>query len=120
MNTKQTLPRSVVHLELHLRSGTGERLLRTAAPLARAQVVRAAAGSYLAFDTGGHLGKVVECGTRRPLWLLTSRSTGSTGPPSARVSSEHSCCWNRERDRRDGAASSRALKQGSRAWEPKR
>ena len=46
---------------------------------------------------------------------LASRSTGSTGPPSARVSSEHSCCWNRERDRRDGAASSRALKQGSRA-----
>jgi predicted enzyme related to lactoylglutathione lyase len=36
----------------------------------RAQVVRAAAGSYLAFDTGGHAGGgVVECGTARPVWL---------------------------------------------------
>jgi predicted enzyme related to lactoylglutathione lyase len=36
----------------------------------RAQVVRAAAGSYLAFDTGGSLdGGIVECGTGRPLWL---------------------------------------------------
>jgi predicted enzyme related to lactoylglutathione lyase len=36
----------------------------------RTQVVRAAAGSYLALDTGAHLGGgVVECCTRRPLWL---------------------------------------------------
>jgi uncharacterized protein len=33
-------------------------------------MVRAPAGSYLAFDTGGHLGGgVVECFTGRPLWL---------------------------------------------------
>jgi len=36
----------------------------------RTEIVRAAAGSYLALDTGTHLGGgVVECGTRRPLWL---------------------------------------------------
>jgi predicted enzyme related to lactoylglutathione lyase len=63
-------PRPVVHLELH----TSDQVRASAfyAELLdwRVQVVRAAAGSYLAFDAGGHLGGgVVECSTRRALWL---------------------------------------------------
>jgi predicted enzyme related to lactoylglutathione lyase len=70
MSANQTPPRPLVHLELH----TSDQVRATAfyAQLLhwRAQVVRAAAGSYLAFDTGGHLSAgVVECGTGRPLWL---------------------------------------------------
>jgi predicted enzyme related to lactoylglutathione lyase len=70
MSANQTPPRPVVHLELHTfdqvrASAFYAELLRW-----RAQVVRAAVGSYLAFDTGGHLGAgVVECRTARPLWL---------------------------------------------------
>jgi predicted enzyme related to lactoylglutathione lyase len=59
-----------VHLELH----TPDQLRACAfyAQLLdwRPELVRAAAGSYLALDTGPYLGGgVVECGTRRPLWL---------------------------------------------------
>jgi len=70
MSPNQHLPRRVVHLELH----TPDQVRATAFYAAllhwRPKVVRAAAGSYLALDTGPHLGGgVVECGTRRPLWL---------------------------------------------------
>jgi uncharacterized protein len=70
MCANQTPPRPVVHLELH----TSDQLRATAfyAQLLHwdAQVVRTAAGSYLALDTGGQLGGgVVECRTGRPLWL---------------------------------------------------
>jgi uncharacterized protein len=70
MNAGRPPPRPVVHLELHTSDQVRaiafyEQLLNW-----RAQVVRAAAGSYLALDTGGQLGGgIVECGTRRPLWL---------------------------------------------------
>jgi predicted enzyme related to lactoylglutathione lyase len=70
MSANHTRPRPVVHLELHTSdqvraSAFYARLLHW-----RAEVVRATAGSYLAFETGGHLrGGVVECRTRRPLWL---------------------------------------------------
>jgi predicted enzyme related to lactoylglutathione lyase len=70
MSANQTRPGPVVHLELH----TSDQVRASAfyADLLhwRTQVVRAAAGSYLALDIGGHLGSgVVECCTRRPLWL---------------------------------------------------
>jgi hypothetical protein len=63
-------PRPVVHLELH----TADQVRATAfyAQLLdwRPEIVRGATGSYLALDTGPYLGGgVVECGTRRPLWL---------------------------------------------------
>jgi predicted enzyme related to lactoylglutathione lyase len=63
-------PRPVVHLELH----TSDRVRACAfyAQLLgwRPELVRAAAGSYLALDAGPHLGGgVVECRTGRPLWL---------------------------------------------------
>ena len=70
MSTKLPPPRPVVHLELH----TPDQVRASAyyAQLLdwRPELVRAAAGSYLALDTGPYLGGgVVECCTRRALWL---------------------------------------------------
>jgi predicted enzyme related to lactoylglutathione lyase len=70
VSTNHTAPRPVVHLELH----TGDRV-RASAFYARLlrwrpEVIRTASCSYLALDTGANLsGGIVECGTRRPLWL---------------------------------------------------
>ena len=64
------LPRPVVHLELHTPDQVGASAFYAELLYWRPQVVRAAAGSYLALDTGARLGGgVVECCTRRPLWL---------------------------------------------------
>jgi RNA polymerase sigma factor (sigma-70 family) len=69
MAMKLCRPQRVVHLELH----TGDlaqasafylRLLRW-----RAEEIETGRGSYLALDLGGFSGGIVECGTRRPLWL---------------------------------------------------
>jgi predicted enzyme related to lactoylglutathione lyase len=63
-------PRPVVHLELHtpdqvVASAFYARLLRW-----RPEMIRTDAGSYLAVETGASLGcGIVECGTRRSLWL---------------------------------------------------
>lgn len=62
-------PRRVVHLELHTRDQ-----MRASAFYQRVldwqpELIRASCGSYLAFDAGGFGGGIVECGTRRPLWL---------------------------------------------------
>ena len=70
MRTNQTPPYRVVHLELH----TGDRQRASAfyARLLKWQpdVIRAASSSYLALDMGGGVGGgIVECATRRPLWL---------------------------------------------------
>jgi predicted enzyme related to lactoylglutathione lyase len=60
----------IVHLELHTGDQTGAgafyaRLLRW-----RPERVEAACGSYLALGLGGGVdGGIVECATRRPLWL---------------------------------------------------
>jgi predicted enzyme related to lactoylglutathione lyase len=68
--TNDTSPRPVVHLELHTpdqvrASAFYARLLQW-----RPEVVHSTGGSYLSFDTGTGLGGgIVECGTRRPLWL---------------------------------------------------
>lgn len=70
MSANRTPPRPVVHLELH--TSDQQRASTFYAQLLhwRAQVVRAAAGAYVAFEAGGCLGGgVVECATRRPLWL---------------------------------------------------
>jgi predicted enzyme related to lactoylglutathione lyase len=70
MGTQQSAPRQVVHLELHTgdqarASAFYERLLHW-----RPEMIRASCGSYLALDAGGAFGGgIVECGTRRPLWL---------------------------------------------------
>ena len=70
MIANQLSPRPVVHLELH----TSDQIQASAfyAELVhwRPKVVRAAVGSYLTLDTGSQLGGgIVECRTRRPLWL---------------------------------------------------
>jgi predicted enzyme related to lactoylglutathione lyase len=63
-------PRPVVHLELH--TGDQKRASAFYSRLLcwRPELIRAASGSYLALELGGPLGGgIVECGTRRPLWL---------------------------------------------------
>jgi predicted enzyme related to lactoylglutathione lyase len=70
MKMNPSEPRPVVHLELH----TGDRTRASAfyAQLLRwrPELIRAPSGSYLALELGGALGGgIVECGTRRPLWL---------------------------------------------------
>ena len=60
----------VVHLELHTGDGSGagafySRLLRW-----RPERIEVPCGSYLALELGGPMGAgIVECGTRRPVWL---------------------------------------------------
>jgi predicted enzyme related to lactoylglutathione lyase len=71
MNANQTPARPVVHLELH--TGDQSRASAFYAGLLRWQpeLIRASTGcsSYLALDLGGMGGGIVECRTRRPLWL---------------------------------------------------
>jgi predicted enzyme related to lactoylglutathione lyase len=70
VNTNQPPPRPVVHLELHTPDQVRATSFYTRLLHWRPEVVRAAAGSYLALDTGSDLGGgVVECCTRQPLWL---------------------------------------------------
>jgi predicted enzyme related to lactoylglutathione lyase len=70
MDINPSAPRPVVHLELH----TGDRARASAFYVRllrwRPEFIRAASGSYLAVEVGGCIGAgIVECGTRRPLWL---------------------------------------------------
>jgi predicted enzyme related to lactoylglutathione lyase len=70
VKANQMRPRPVVHLELHTTDQVRASAFYAELLSWRPEVVRAAAGSYLALDTGAHLGGgVVECSTRRPLWL---------------------------------------------------
>jgi predicted enzyme related to lactoylglutathione lyase len=70
MSFDQSMQRSVVHLELH----TGDQAAASAF-YARVlgwtpELVEARCGSYLALELGGGLGGgIVECATKRPLWL---------------------------------------------------
>ena len=70
MDSTDPQPRPVVHLELH----TGDRARASAfyAGVLRWQPepIATRSGSYLALELGrGLCGGIVECGTRRPLWL---------------------------------------------------
>jgi predicted enzyme related to lactoylglutathione lyase len=70
MGTQQSAPGHIVHLELH----TGDQARASAFYESllhwRPEMIRASCGSYLALDAGGAFGGgIVECGTRRPLWL---------------------------------------------------
>jgi hypothetical protein len=69
--TAEQLPtRPVVHLELHTPDQVRASAFYAELLSWRSRVVRTAAGSYLALDSGAQLGGgVVECCTRRPLWL---------------------------------------------------
>jgi uncharacterized protein len=70
MSTNQTPPRRVVHLELHTGDQVRASVFYARLLQWRPEVIRAASCSYLALDTGPNLsGGIVECRTRRPLWL---------------------------------------------------
>jgi len=70
VNTNRSRPRPIVHLELHTHDQVQASAFYGELLHWRAEVVRAADGSYLALDTGARLGGgVVECCTRRALWL---------------------------------------------------
>jgi predicted enzyme related to lactoylglutathione lyase len=70
VRANQIPPRPVVHLELHTPDQVRASAFYAKLLYWRPEVLRAAAGSYLALDTGAHLGGgIVECCTRRPLWL---------------------------------------------------
>ena len=60
----------VVHLELHTGDLPEARALYTQLCGWRAERIQAASGSYLALELGdGFGGGIVECETRRPVWL---------------------------------------------------
>jgi predicted enzyme related to lactoylglutathione lyase len=70
MNKTHSGPRPVVHLELH----TGDRAAASAFYVRlfrwRPELIEARSSSYLALEFGRGLGGgIVECCTRRPLWL---------------------------------------------------
>jgi predicted enzyme related to lactoylglutathione lyase len=68
--TNRVLPRPVVHLELHTGNEMQASTFYDELLGWRPQRVRAASNSYLAIDLGGAIGGgIVECSTRRPLWL---------------------------------------------------
>jgi predicted enzyme related to lactoylglutathione lyase len=67
MNPK---PQPVVHLELHTPDRSAADTFYTGLLHWQAELIEARCGSYLALELGGGLGGgIVECGTRRPLWL---------------------------------------------------
>jgi uncharacterized protein len=70
MSTEHRSPQRFVHLELH--TDDQERASAFYARLLNwhPELIRAASSSYLALDMGAGVGGgIVECRTRRPLWL---------------------------------------------------
>lgn len=64
----------IIHLELHTGDPAGAEALYARLCGWRTECLSAAGGSYLALDLGGGPasgigGGIVECGTRRPVWL---------------------------------------------------
>ena len=103
MRTQRSNPSQIVHLELHTgdraRASTFyERLLHW-----RPELIRSSCGSYLAFEPGGRFGGgIVECATRRPLWL-----------PYVEVARIEECT---ERARQLGAAVLLEPREGPAGW----
>jgi predicted enzyme related to lactoylglutathione lyase len=70
MNTTQTPPRPVVHLELHTRDRARAGAFYASLLHWRPELIAADSCSYLALGMGAGLdGGIVECGTPRTLWL---------------------------------------------------
>jgi predicted enzyme related to lactoylglutathione lyase len=70
MSANRSPPSPVVHLELHTPDQVRASAFYAELLYWRPEVIRVAAGSYVALDTGTRLGSgLVECRTRRALWL---------------------------------------------------
>src|SRR5919199_1475633 len=70
MNVRGTGPRPVVHLELHTDDQAAALAFYVRVLGWQPELIEARSGPYLALELGGRLrGGIVECGTRRPLWL---------------------------------------------------
>ena len=70
MSTNHSGPRPVVHLELHTPDQSAASAFYATLLRWRPELIDAQCGSYLALELGGGLGGgIVECGTKRPLWL---------------------------------------------------
>jgi predicted enzyme related to lactoylglutathione lyase len=70
MRTEESPLSRVVHLELHTPDRAGASAFYTQLLGWQPEVIRAESGCYLALDLAEGLGGgIVECGTRRPLWL---------------------------------------------------
>jgi predicted enzyme related to lactoylglutathione lyase len=64
------MPRPIVHLELHSPDRTAASAFYAKLLHWQPELIEARWGSYIALELGGGLGGgIVECGTRRPLWL---------------------------------------------------
>jgi predicted enzyme related to lactoylglutathione lyase len=70
MRRHGSCPERVVHLELHTRDLPGASAFLASLLRWRPERIEAGSGSYHALELGGGFsGGIVECGTRRPLWL---------------------------------------------------
>jgi len=70
-------PRPVVHLELHTPDQVQASAFYTRLLHWRPEVVRTRSCSYVALELGAGVGGgIVECGTRRPLWLPYAEVAG--------------------------------------------
>jgi uncharacterized protein len=68
--TVNPLPRPLVHLELHTDDRAAAGAFYAALLDWQPELIEARCGSYLALELGSRFGGgIVECGTRRPLWL---------------------------------------------------
>jgi predicted enzyme related to lactoylglutathione lyase len=68
--TMKSMARPVVHLELHALDRAAASAFYARLLHWQPELIEAHCGSYLALDLGRRLGGgIVECGTRRPLWL---------------------------------------------------
>ena len=68
--TKPYQPHPLVHLELHTGDLSSASAFYSRLLCWRPERIESASGSYLALELGcGFGGGIVECGTRRPLWL---------------------------------------------------
>jgi uncharacterized protein len=70
MSMNRSRPRPLVHLELHTPDRSAASAFYATLLDWRPDLIDAPCGSYLAVELGGGLGGgIVECATRRPLWL---------------------------------------------------
>lgn len=70
MDATHSGPRRLVHVELHTSDQVAAGAFYARLLNWKAEAIETQCGSYLALDLGGGIdGGIVECGTRRPLWL---------------------------------------------------